>query len=47
MNRIQKIFQKKTEKLIPYITAGYPKLHSTKKIVFKKFFHTNNTILIV
>ena len=24
MNRIQKIFQNRTEKIIPFLTAGYP-----------------------
>lgn len=33
MNRIQKIFKNRTEKVIPYITAGYPKLDQTIEIV--------------
>ena len=35
MNRIQQLFKNKSEKLIPYITAGYPKLNSTKRIVLE------------
>ena len=33
MNRIQKLFTEKREKLIVYLTAGYPKLNSTKDLV--------------
>jgi tryptophan synthase alpha chain len=33
MSRIPKIFSKSSEKLIPFITAGYPKLHSTVDLV--------------
>ena len=34
MNRIQKLFSKPKEKLIPFLTAGYPKLNSTVELVF-------------
>ena len=33
MNRIQKLFKKQTEKLIPFLTAGYPELGSTIDLV--------------
>ena len=33
MNRIKKLFQKNSEKLMPFITAGYPKLDSTVELV--------------
>ena len=34
MNRIQKIFQNRTEKVIPFITAGYPLKENTVDMVF-------------
>ena len=33
MNRIQKIFQDRTEKVIPFITAGYPSKENTLEMV--------------
>ena len=33
MNRIQKLFSEPKEKLIPFLTAGYPKLKSTVDLV--------------
>ena len=33
MNRIQKIFQSKTEKIIPFLTAGYPNKEDTAALV--------------
>ena len=33
MNRIQELFSKNREKLIVYLTAGYPQLNSTKDLV--------------
>ena len=33
MNRIQKIFQNKTEKVIPFLTAGYPVKEDTVNMV--------------
>jgi tryptophan synthase alpha chain len=33
MNRIQKLFSQPKEKLIPFLTAGYPKLESTVDLV--------------
>ena len=33
MNRIQKIFQNRTEKVIPFLTAGYPSKHITVGMV--------------
>ncbi|SVE50679.1 uncharacterized protein METZ01_LOCUS503533, partial [marine metagenome] len=33
MNRIQKIFQNRTEKVIPFITAGYPSKENTLEMV--------------
>ena len=33
MNRIKKLFQNNSEKLMPFITAGYPKLDSTVELV--------------
>ena len=33
MNRIQSLFQKPGEKLIPFLTAGYPELDSTVELV--------------
>ena len=33
MNRIRKIFQTRSEKVIPYITAGYPRKEDTVNIV--------------
>ena len=33
MNRIQKLFSGNTEKVIPYIPAGFPELDSTKELV--------------
>ncbi len=33
MNRIQELFSKNREKLIVYLTAGYPELNSTKDLV--------------
>ena len=33
MNRIKKIFKNRTEKVIPYITAGYPEIDQTLEIV--------------
>ena len=33
MNRIQKLFSDKTEKVIPYIPAGYPNINSTVELV--------------
>ena len=33
MNRIQKIFQSKTEKIIPFLTAGYPNKEDTAAMV--------------
>ncbi len=33
MNRIQKLFSEPREKLIPFLTAGYPKLDSTVELV--------------
>jgi tryptophan synthase alpha chain len=33
MNRIQKLFREPKEKLIPFLTAGYPKLESTVELV--------------
>ena len=35
MNRIQKLFSKPKEKVIPFITAGYPKKHSTVDLVLE------------
>ena len=34
MNRIQKLFQDRTEKVIPFITAGYPSKDRTVEMVF-------------
>ena len=34
MNRIQKIFQNRTKKVIPFITAGYPSKDDTVDMVF-------------
>jgi tryptophan synthase alpha chain len=34
MNKIQKIFQNRTEKVIPFITAGYPLKENTVDMVF-------------
>jgi len=34
MNRIQKLFSEPKEKLIPFLTAGYPKLKSTVDLVY-------------
>ena len=34
MNRIQKIFQSRTKKVIPFITAGYPSKDDTVDMVF-------------
>ena len=34
MNRIQKIFKEKSEKIIPFITAGYPSKEQTVEMVF-------------
>ena len=34
MNRIQKIFQNRTNKVIPFITAGYPAKDITVEMVF-------------
>ncbi len=33
MNRIQSLFKKSSEKLIPFFTAGYPQLESTVELV--------------
>ena len=33
MNRIQKLFSEPKEKLIPFLTAGYPELDSTVELV--------------
>ena len=33
MNRIQKIFQDRTEKVIPFLTAGYPSKKDTAQMV--------------
>ncbi len=33
MNRIQKLFSEPKEKLIPFLTAGYPKLENTVELV--------------
>ena len=33
MNRIQKIFQNRTEKVIPFLTAGYPEKDDTVSMV--------------
>ena len=33
MNRIQKIFQDRTEKVIPFLTAGYPSKKDTVQMV--------------
>ncbi|MCJ8347722.1 tryptophan synthase subunit alpha, partial [bacterium] len=33
MNRIQKLFQKKSKKIIPFITAGFPNKEASKKMV--------------
>lgn len=33
MNRIQKLFSEKTEKVIPFIPAGFPNLDSTQELV--------------
>ena len=33
MNQIQSLFQKPGEKLIPFLTAGYPELDSTVELV--------------
>ncbi|MDP6099828.1 MAG: tryptophan synthase subunit alpha, partial [Dehalococcoidia bacterium] len=33
MNRIQKIFQNRTEKIIPFLTAGYPSKKDTLNMV--------------
>ena len=33
MNRIQKIFQNRTEKIIPFLTAGYPAKEDTLNMV--------------
>ena len=33
MNRIQLLFQQSDNKLIPFITAGYPEKNSTEKLV--------------
>ena len=33
MNRIQKLFSQSREKLIPFLTAGYPELDSTVELV--------------
>ena len=33
MNRIQKLFSKPKDKLIPFLTAGYPQLDSTIELV--------------
>jgi len=33
MNRIQSIFQKRSEKVIPYLTAGYPRKEDTASLV--------------
>ena len=34
MNRIQTLFQDRTEKVIPFITAGYPSKDRTVEMVF-------------
>ena len=34
MNRVQKIFKQKDEKIIPFITAGYPSKEHTIEMVF-------------
>lgn len=33
MNRIQKIFQSRSEKVIPFLTAGYPNMQDTVELV--------------
>ena len=33
MNKIQQIFKNRSEKVIPFLTAGYPKLNDTVKMV--------------
>ncbi|PCJ18174.1 MAG: tryptophan synthase subunit alpha [Candidatus Cloacimonadota bacterium] len=33
MNRIQKLFQKKSKKIVPFITAGFPTKDATKNMV--------------
>ena len=33
MNRIQSIFQTRSEKVIPYLTAGYPRKEDTVNLV--------------
>jgi tryptophan synthase alpha subunit len=33
VNRIQSLFQKPVEKLVPFLTAGYPELDSTVDLV--------------
>ena len=35
MNRIQNIFQTRSEKVIPYLTAGYPSKEDTVSLVLE------------
>ena len=35
MNRIQKLFSKTKEKVIPFVTAGYPNKNSTVNLVLE------------
>ena len=35
MNRIQKLFSKPKEKVIPFVTAGYPNKNSTVNLVLE------------
>ena len=33
MNRIRKLFKKDKDKLVVFLTAGYPEINSTEKLV--------------